>query len=180
MLKVQNWKIKLVYIGFGSLFGCLFTIIGMLASPVTAQRDKFGEIECRALNIVDANGEVRAVVGEGENGGFVNVYDKYSQAVVALNADIKGQVQCREMRVVDSGAKAKVVVWSTSSEGRVDVFSDDVVSWATLSVNDDGGRITEHGGHVEVHGKGKGAAVIGINEYGDGAVSTWDKSGYRQ
>ena len=40
----------------------------------------------------------------------------------------------------------------------------------------------EHGGHVHVggKGKGKGAAVLGINEYGNGVVSTWDKNGYRQ
>ncbi len=39
MCNSQHWKIKLVYIGFGSLFGCLCTIIGMLASPATAQKN---------------------------------------------------------------------------------------------------------------------------------------------
>ena len=33
---------------------------------------------------------------------------------------------------------------------------------------------------MEVKGKGDGAAVMAINEYGNGAVSTWDKNGYRQ
>ena len=39
----------------------------------------------------------------------------------------------------------------------------------------------EHGGYVAVFGKGsKGSrAIIGVNEYGNGAVSTWDKNGYR-
>lgn len=30
------------------------------------------------------------------------------------------------------------------------------------------------------NGKGKGMAIIGINEYGNGAVSTFDKNSYRQ
>ena len=44
-----------------------------------------------------------------------------------------------------------------------------------------GMNITEHGGRVGVHGKGndQSRVVIGVNEYGNGAVSTWDKNGYR-
>lgn len=40
--------------------------------------------------------------------------------------------------------------------------------------------VDEHGGRVFVEGKGKGEAAMGINEYGNGNVSTWDKNGYRQ
>ena len=50
VFSTQDWQIKLVYAGFGFLFA----VIGMLLSPVTAQRDKFGEIECRRLTVVDA------------------------------------------------------------------------------------------------------------------------------
>ena len=39
--------------------------------------------------------------------------------------------------------------------------------------------VTEHGGQCAVHGKGEGW-LMSINEYGNGAVSTWDKNGYRQ
>ena len=40
---------------------------------------------------------------------------------------------------------------------------------------------TEYGGRVDVFNKqGKSRAVVGVNEYGNGAVSTWDKNGYRQ
>ena len=41
--------------------------------------------------------------------------------------------------------------------------------------------IDEHGGLVTVFGKGNGGSrvTIGVNEYGNGAVSTWDKNGYR-
>ena len=40
---------------------------------------------------------------------------------------------------------------------------------------------TEHGGRVDVFNKqGENRAVMSVNEYGNGAVSTWDKNGYRQ
>ena len=53
MCSIQNWKVKRAYAGFGCLFGSICTIMGMLASPVTAQKDKFGEIECTNLTVVD-------------------------------------------------------------------------------------------------------------------------------
>ena len=46
MFNSNNWQIKLVYAGLGGLL----MLIGMLLSPVTAQRDKFGEIECTKLD----------------------------------------------------------------------------------------------------------------------------------
>lgn len=76
MFTLQNWKTKLVYIGFGSFFGCLCTIIGMLASPVTAQRDKFGEIECTSLRIVDAQSNLKIFLGSINSGGTVTIYSK--------------------------------------------------------------------------------------------------------
>lgn len=41
-------------------------------------------------------------------------------------------------------------------------------------------RIGELGGKVGVTGKGEGKAAMGINVYGNGAVSTYDKNGYLQ
>ncbi len=39
---------------------------------------------------------------------------------------------------------------------------------------------TEHGGRIDVFNKqGKNRAAMSVNEYGNGAVSTWDKNGYR-
>lgn len=40
---------------------------------------------------------------------------------------------------------------------------------------------TEHGGRVDVfNNQGKNRAVMSVNEYGNGAFSSWDKNGYRQ
>ena len=118
MFSKEHWQIKLVYASFGALL--LF--IGMLLSPVTAQRDKFDEIECTKLTVVDADGKTEVIISSGEDGGSVFAYGKDGKPAVALG-------------------------------------------------------VTEHGGLVYVKGKGEGMAAIGINEYGNGAVSTLDKNG---
>ena len=42
-------------------------------------------------------------------------------------------------------------------------------------------EVTEHGGRIDVfNNQGENRAVMSVNEYGNGAVSTWDKQGYRQ
>ena len=65
MFSREHWQIKLAYAGFGALL--LF--MGMLLSPVTAQRDRFGEIECSKLRVVDADGNTRVVLTTDEHGG---------------------------------------------------------------------------------------------------------------
>ena len=55
--------------------------------------------------------------------------------------------------------------------GHVDVIGKD--GKAGLSVN-------EYGGRVDVSGKRRGKVAMGITEYGNGIVNTWDKNGYRQ
>ena len=57
--------------------------------------------------------------------------------------------------------------------GNVIAYGKDGKSQAQLIINDDGGQFV-------ASGKGKGEAVIGINHFGNGFVSTWDKNGYRQ
>ena len=43
-------------------------------------------------------------------------------------------------------------------------------------------KVNEYGGTLNVFGKvdNESRVVVGINEYGNGVVSTWDKKGYRQ
>ena len=204
MFTLQNWKSKLVYIGFGSFFGCLCTIMGMLASPVTAQRDKFGHIECTSLTIVDETGKGLVELG--------------IRPVLSLESGKLKAIIGRSGSVIVYNADRKAHAWLSFSEhgGSIGAFSNDFLSSVYLNfddhggglevsgknggrvhlrVNDDGGavsaygkdgkprarlRVDEHGGVVQVEGKGEGAAVMGINEYGNGAVSTWDKNGYRQ
>ena len=120
----MNTREKFRYMAFGGALVFL-GMVGAMMSPLTAERDKFGEIECTRLTVVDADGKMGVLLTTTEHGGSVSAYGK------------------------------------------------DGKSGASLS-------ITEDGGHVQVKGKGEGVAAMSINEYGNGAVSTWDKNGYRQ
>ena len=41
--------------------------------------------------------------------------------------------------------------------------------------------VNEHGGRVDIFGKGTKTtrAAMGVNEYGSGTISLWDKNSYR-
>ena len=106
MFSKEHWQIKLVYAGFGALL--LF--MGMLLSPVTAQRDKFGEIECTSLTVVDPKtGKSGVSLRVDEDGGFISAHGKDGKSAAALGIgehggaclclwqgrDIGGDARCR-------------------------------------------------------------------------------------
>ncbi len=165
MFSREHWQIKLAYAGFGALL--LF--MGMLLSPVTAQRDRFGEIECSKLRVVDADGNTRVVLTTDEHGGVVFAYGKDRKSVAGLRITEHGG----SVDALGKDGQSRAALAVTEHGGSVSAFGKDGKSGALLS-------ITEHCGHVQVEGKGKGMAVMSINEYGNGGVSTWDKNGYRQ
>ena len=103
MFSRQHWQIKLVYASFGALI--LF--IGMLLSPVAAQRDKFGEIECTSLAVVDADGKTVVRLGVGEHGGRVYAYGKAGKSGAALGVDEhgKGVVKVAVYDAIKNGLK---------------------------------------------------------------------------
>lgn len=83
MFNSENWQIKLVYAGLGGFL----MLIGMLLSPVTAKRDKFGEIECTKLTIVNSEGNSRVILGTDYLGtGFATVYGIFGKPRVSLSA----------------------------------------------------------------------------------------------
>ena len=84
-------------------------------------------------------------------------------------------IQCSRLEVVDADGKVRVVLQYYPFLGYVTTYGKDGLPQLMLGTD-----IEEHGGYVQVKAKGKGAAVMGINEYGNGAVSSWDKNGYRQ
>ena len=86
MFSRQDWQNKLVYAGFGALL--LF--IGLLLSPATAQRDRFGEIECAKLREVDADGNTRVILTTDEDGGVVDAYGKDGKSGAGLGVGEHG------------------------------------------------------------------------------------------
>lgn len=132
-----NWKQKAGLMALGSVF----TIIGMLLSPISAQKDKFGDIECTSLKI-----------GSATDHAFLLI----TQHAIAMWKD--------------APTRATII-----GAGDVLLREGDAVDNKQVRIN-----IDSHGGYVSTHGRSKGYAIMGIDEKGNGAVSTYDKNGYRQ
>ena len=114
--------------------------------------------------------------------------------IEAQSNGVFDEIQCTRLTVVDKQGDLAVLLATDEDGGLVGVYGKDGESV--------GMGISEHGGFVGVYGKdgesasmttdedggrivvannqGKTRAVMGINEFGNGGVSTWDKNGYRQ
>ncbi len=187
----MNTKHYLVISGIiGGVIGSLLT--ALLVSPVTAQRDKFGHIECTGLTVVDGGqvkvydkdgiGKVRlGIVGDGgavsvlgtdgkpkvglyvnEHGGLIGILSKDGKPKVDLGVNEHGG----QVLVSDKDRQGGVRVVTDELGGRVDVFGgEEGKIQAALSIN-------EHGGQVIVKGKG-GQVDLGVLEIG-GMVRVYD------
>ena len=157
---LMNFKQKFAFAALGSIF----TIVGMLFSPF--QKNRFGEIECTKLRIVNEDGKNRVVLATRETGGGrVSVYDEDGKKAISLG-------------VLESG-------------GYVGIFHRDKLL-ARLSVLENGGAvgvngkdgknlvslgINKHGGIVSVRGgDGESWVVLSIDEHG-GIVGVKSKDG---
>ena len=110
-----------------------------------------------------------------------------SPPVTAQHNGVFGDIQCTSLTVVDGTGEPGIELRSKSSistalmgasVNQVVIYNRrypfGVVRAVSLSIDENGGR-------VDVYDDlGKNRAVMGVNQYGNGTVSTWDKSGYRQ
>lgn len=128
----------------------------------------YGKNTIAGLKQFPFNRGARVILDIDEHGGRVVVDGKDGESNVLLLIDEEGG------NVAAYGKDGKSAGLNmTEIGGYVAAYGKDGQTAASLGV-------TEHGGRIQVKGKSEGAAVIGINEYGNGAVSTWDKNGYRQ
>ena len=129
-----------------------------------------GDVPAKAIMIISKDGgggKVTVYRKGGASGGSASLgTDEHGGNVYALGKD---------------GGMASMVIDEGENGGIARVSVRDI-----YALGKDGGmagrQIRKHGGRVYVQGNGssKGQAVMGVNEYGNGAVSTWDKNGYRQ
>ena len=109
------------------------------------------------LQVFHRNGEGGVVLFSSDNIHSLSVYDDNL---------------AREDR--SPSATKMVGLGSYGGIPSVNVYGRDEKSNASMTT-------TEHGGRVDVFNKqGEPRAGMGVNEYGNGAVSTWDRNGYRQ
>ena len=111
MFNNQHWQIKLVYATFG-LSMC--TIIGMLLSPVTAQK-AMETIQCSRLEVVDAEGTVRVTITTDEQGGVVTAYGKNGHSEASLRVEEDGG----RVAVVGKDGQTRAFLFTDGHTGRV-------------------------------------------------------------
>ena len=182
----MNTREKFRYMAFGGALVFL-GMVGAMMSPLTAEKDKFGAIECTRLTVVDADGKTMVYLTSDVHGGLVFAFskglggaslsvDEYGGCVKALGKD--GQLAAM-LNVGEDG-------------GRVRAFGKDGKSAAALGIIEHGGyvsahgkdgksgvslRVDEHGGRVDALGKdGKLGASLSVDEHG-GSVSAFGKDG---
>ena len=87
----MNTKHQVISGIIGGIIGSIITALAV--SSGTAQRDKFGDIECTSLRVVDADGNPGvslSIDGHGEHGGRVYVVGKDGKSGVVISIDVAG------------------------------------------------------------------------------------------
>jgi hypothetical protein len=214
----MSFQHKLGYIALGGVIAIVGMVVGSVLTPqLVAQHETVSNVTCRELTIVDGAGNPIVRLGDGANGGSVEVMHKEGTTVINLGvmdsggavgvANIEGEIGVG-MRADDGGNDVFVyqknpigvlgVALHAGVDGEsVEVYNDSEQRVGSLGVIGGTGAVgvfdTEgvlasamgvdpNGGKVVVYGKGelKSQAVLGINQNGNGTVSTRDKNGDRQ
>ena len=165
---IVKYREKLGYMALGGLL----MLVGMLAAnltPLTAQRDSFGEITCTGLKVVDSEGNQRVRLTGYPDGEIVAACDSNGNPRTSLVGFEEGG----KIFVLGHGREEHVTIGVDENGGQIVVFDkggkDRVAMWST-----------KDGGQFVVYGKdGKPRGDIGVNEYGKGEISTWDRKGNR-
>ena len=184
------------------VLGAAIMLIGMwisplISPPVTAERNGvFDKIQCREIEVVDKDGETAIRLYTTKHGGDIRMDSKDGRiATMSINESGgwlylsgKGRGSGGNVGIYTSEASASLDVEDTLlSDGGIRMYASD--SGGSIKVEGkglhDGGSAEmltdEHGGVVGIgNNQGKTRAVMGVNAYGNGAVSTWDRNGYRQ
>ena len=178
---------EVLYAVIGGVVGAVLVMAAGLFSPLGAQNEvadaEFGTITCRKL-VVRYDG-FRLATEIDPFGVRVSEEDGRSASLNILGVYVVGE---------EGKGSAYVTVDEDGGVVRVEGKEDGMGS-AKMSLNENGGYVgvggnagggaemiaDEHGGYVFVYGKGSGEAraAMDVTEYGNGAVSTWDKNGYR-
>ena len=110
MFSSQHWQIKLVY----ATFGLLCAVIGMLLSPVTAQK-AMETIQCSRLEVVDAEGTERVTITTDEQGGVVTAHGKNGHSEASLRAEEDGG----RVAVVGKDGQTRAFLFTEAHTGRI-------------------------------------------------------------
>ena len=189
----MKYREKLGYIALGGFL----MLVGMLAAGLTSPSGAFnnapdavfGTITCREIKVVDAEGELGAEMRGDEygKGGVVRVYSKDGKTGASMVVDEHGG----RLRVVGEEGKSRAEMGIYGGGYVLVADKDTLTSGASMRIYEHGGAVSvfggisgasmvvdKDGGVVRVVGEeGISGASMGVNEYGNGEVTTTDKNG---
>ena len=169
-LRVVNSEAKAVVVLDTFSEGGLIALFGTKGSVLVNADDQGGHIS------VQGNRWGRATkITANDASAHVMVYDRDGNVAGRMGAS-KESKEGGDVSVSRNGIP--VAFLTTSDKGGVVSVYEDVAKEAGSATI----RADEYGGRFDAYGKGsdRSRASIGVNEFGNGAVKTWDKNGYRQ
>ena len=203
----MNGKERL-YAIIGGCVGAILTLVVCSFLPVGAQSqvDSFGDITCTGLKVVNANGEELIKLVDSDGGGSISIYDRgWLDSDVSQSKQI--QLSCKKGAseiAIFSGTQRRISLGTDKYGGTIEVFPNKPLDqWQSfkrtavkIGADKKGGtidilsyrglgkvsmKIDKYGGRVGVFDTDKHAlrAAMGVNEYRNGFVSVWDKTGER-
>lgn len=167
---------EVLYAVIGGCFGAFITMLVGLFIPVgvVAQSRStdavFHTIQCKGIEVVDESGETRVRIRSGLFGGLVTVRGKEGKGVAELSVGEYGGTVWLE----GNNGEPSAAIRSTDHGGEVVVSNLSGHKRVVMYVLDDHGFVDVKGLWPTV------LTRMSVDENGNGAVSTWDKKGYRQ
>ena len=168
----MNMKQKFSYMAFGAtlmFIGMLLTLM----SPLTAEKERFGEIECTKLTVVDPiTGKTQSVIRGAKYGGEISVHNQDGLRVARLEVveDGRGSV------IAHNKAGGFAVLGANNIGGNVTIVGNPDGKYWDSEI---GMGYSHIGGYVKVTNKpnSKGTAIMSIDRDGNGIMFTMDKDG---
>ena len=156
---------EVLFAVIGGVIGAILTMAVGSIAPLGAQNElkdaEFGTLTCRTLR-VGYNDHLR-----------LTKITPFSIEVSQPNGR-RVLLHARGVNVDGENGKGGALMIVNEDGGFVSLKGTDGDSGGTMAIG-------EYGGFVSVYGRGNdyARAKMGVNEYGNGAVSTWDKNRYR-
>lgn len=168
----MNTREKFSYMAFGAALMFLGMLLTLM-SPLTAQRDRFGEIVCTKLTVIDSvTGKTQSVMRSAEYGGEISVHsnDALRVARLVVGTDGGGKV------IAHNKAGGFALLHANNMGGSITIIGNPGTKYWE---NEVGMGYSPLGGYVKVTNKpnSKGAAIMSIDLDGNGTVFTMDKHG---
>ena len=172
----MNTRAKFSYMAFGGALVFL-GMLGAMMSPLTAEKDKFGEIECTKLTIVNEEGQTLVGLGAIDQGGVIRLFAKGGRPVASIDVNKHGGGMVSVYGEGNYGA----ALLADETGGIVSVVGKDGKAGLTLDVYEHGGKVTvignsgqplamfgadEHGGEILMYGKGEEVLSDGKVDHG--------------